>query len=82
MGEQGCVPPLVGPEFVEQWNNQTLDRLYGLVKDTMPLGNVDSLAAEDYIEIVAYLLRENGFPAGANKLPAQVESLRTITLSR
>jgi hypothetical protein len=46
----------------------------------MPMYESNGLSPETYADIVAYLLRENGVPAGPSELPADVEVLRNYTL--
>jgi hypothetical protein len=41
----------------------------------MPPGNTDSIAPDTKLDILAFLLRENGFPAGPTELSASTEVL-------
>ena len=58
-------PELAGPTFRGGWGERPVGELLELVSVTMPPGGGGSLAPEEYASIVAYVLRENGFAAGA-----------------
>jgi alcohol dehydrogenase (cytochrome c) len=66
--QNGGAPTLTGPWFVERWNGKTLGDFYDYVHQTMPLGEAASLAPATYVDIVAFILAQNGFPTGAKPL--------------
>src|SRR4051812_36850233 len=66
-GYQGI---LTGAGFINEYGEGTLSRLFEQIKTTMPRGAAGSLSDQAYLEIVTYLLKANGFPAGANDLSA------------
>ena len=68
-------PALKGAAFLANWENGSINRLFVKVRDTMPPGNTDSIAPETKLDIVAFLLRENGFPTGSTELTANAEAL-------
>ncbi|MFM1895825.1 MAG: hypothetical protein RLZZ385_899 [Pseudomonadota bacterium] len=49
---------------LRSWNNQPLLYLWETMFGTMPADNPGSLMFEDYTTVLAYILSENGFPAG------------------
>jgi alcohol dehydrogenase (cytochrome c) len=51
---------------------------YSFVSSAMPANAPGSLPAQQYADIVAYLLNENGFPIGTEELPADPEILAQI----
>jgi hypothetical protein len=63
---QNEAKPLTGPEFMNTWSARSTKDLYGFIKSTMPPGG--SLSPEQYIGLTAFLLRENGAPAGSQVL--------------
>jgi mono/diheme cytochrome c family protein len=63
---QNEAKPLTGPEFMNTWSARSTKDLYGFIKSTMPPGG--SLAPEQYVGLAAFLLRENGAPAGPDAL--------------
>src|SRR6478672_6919674 len=61
-------PALKGRSFNLQWNGKTLSALYNYVHTEMPLGNPDSLKLQEYADIVAFILSQNGLPGGDERL--------------
>ena len=65
---------LKGDKFWEDWTARTVSELVGYVSKNMPFSEDGSLAgtlpAATYADIVAHILRTNGFPAGARDLTA------------
>jgi S-disulfanyl-L-cysteine oxidoreductase SoxD len=69
-------PPLVG-RFMPDWADSPLSDLYDYISTTMPLDRPGSLGAAAYGDIVAYLLKANGFPSGQNELePGNLQSIQ------
>src|SRR5919112_4892495 len=61
-------PALRGERFARMFAGKDLKTFYTKVATTMPRGAAASLGDAVYLDIVAYLLRENGFPAGETAL--------------
>lgn len=55
-------------DTLKSWNNQPLLYLWETIMGTMPADNPGSLMLSEYTDVVAYILSENGFPAGDAKL--------------
>lgn len=70
-------PPLVG-RFMPDWAGSTLDDLYQYISSAMPLDHPDSLSPANYADIIAFLLKQNGLPAGKSALQPG-NGLKTIT---
>jgi sugar lactone lactonase YvrE/mono/diheme cytochrome c family protein len=75
---QGEAKPLAGAAFLSNWNGLSVGDLFERVRTTMPLNAPKSLPRATYADILAYLLKFNGFPAGAGELPARAEMLADI----
>ena len=61
-------PALVGSSFMVKWEMQSVERLFHKIRDTMPeVGSSDVTEAQK-VDVVAYILQQNGFPAGASEL--------------
>jgi len=75
-------PTLKGPSFLANWGDGSVNRLFSKVRDTMPPGNTDSLPPEVKLNIVAHLLRENGFPAGASELTVNADALDALQITK
>ena len=61
-------PPTIGAKFLESWQDKTVGELYGTIFNTMPGDGVLILTADQTLDLVAYLLQANGFPAGESPL--------------
>lgn len=57
--------PLVGEKFVAEWQGRTLGELLTTILLTMPNDGSATLSESETEDIVAYILRANGYPAGA-----------------
>lgn len=55
-------------DTLKSWNNQPLLYLWETIMGTMPADNPGSLMLSEYTNVVAYILSENGFPAGEAEL--------------
>jgi alcohol dehydrogenase (cytochrome c) len=66
--QNGGAPPLIGESFKDRWNSRPVGGFYDYVHQTMPLGDAASLAPGVYVDIVAFILAQNGFPTGAKPL--------------
>ncbi len=75
-------PPLVGEPFTERWAGQTVADLYDSIRTGMPLDNPGSLTDEASIDITAYLLQRNNFPAGKAELATNLEALKKLTIPK
>ena len=73
--------PLVGKEFLDGWNGMTLDQLYNKIDRTMPSDNPKTLPAKDVADVMAFILSQNQFPAGASPLTENMDSLKSIKLT-
>lgn len=60
--------PLVGDHFWKSFSQKTVGDLLEFVTAYMPNGNPRSLGADTYADIVALMLKSNGFPAGNTEL--------------
>jgi mono/diheme cytochrome c family protein len=74
------VPALIGEEFIRSWSHHTVQDLFDLMSKRMPQDAPASLSRQTYVDLVAYLLRSNEFPAGEHELPAQSALLAQIGL--
>lgn len=81
-GSQGNGPTLKGPAFLAHWDKDTLGSLYTKIRDTMPLNTPGTLTDEVKLQILAYVLEQNGFPAGTTELPAEVSALEDIVVQQ
>lgn len=57
-----------GDQFMWDWGGRTVEDLYDNLVRTMPDDDPGSLPRQDYIDVVTYILRLNGFPPGTDEL--------------
>jgi len=62
--------PLSGAAFKARWVDagRTVDEFYYIVRTQMPIDRPASLSKQQYIDIVAYVLKVNGYRAGQQEL--------------
>ena len=74
--------PLVGPTFIANWNapNVTLENFFSFVTTSMPEDQPGALQTQQYIDVAAYILQANGYPAGERELTAEPGVLRAIKI--
>ncbi|MEJ2205703.1 MAG: cytochrome c [Gemmatimonadota bacterium] len=70
-----------GTQFVYEWRRRTARDLFRSISRTMPEDAPGSLAPGQYADVISYILRMNGLPAGERELPADAEALRAYPLS-
>jgi mono/diheme cytochrome c family protein len=61
---------LIGDRFLDSWREDRLESFFSLVKKTMPRNAPASLSDGEYLDVVAYVLQANAFPAGTKELTA------------
>jgi len=74
-------PALAGQAFLDRWNGSTVLDMVQVIKQSMPQEAPDSLGMAAYVDIVSYLLKSNGSPAGAAELPVENDALRQILMA-
>jgi mono/diheme cytochrome c family protein len=73
-------PALRGDKFMLSWQNGSVNNLYSKIRFSMPATYPDSVSDEVKLDIVAYLLQQNGFPAGSTGLAIDAERLEAIQI--
>jgi mono/diheme cytochrome c family protein len=76
------VPALVDDEFLVPWEKSTVGDLLTRISTTMPGNRPGSLSRAEYLDVVAYLLRANRFPAGERELPDDPAALARLAIGR
>lgn len=74
----GQAPPLTGADFKSNWNGQSADDLFEKIQATMPADAPGKLSRSQTADILAFILRSNGFPAGGKDLPSDAAALTKI----
>jgi cytochrome c1 len=68
-----------GSRFAAAWHNRKLYDLWYIVRTTMPVDEPGGLSDQEYLDVIAYMLRLNGIPAGTSPLddnPATLKGLQ------
>lgn len=73
-------PPLAREAFLGAWDGKTVGRLADATRRTMPPETAGTMSRPMTIDLVAYLLSANGFPAGKTDLETDTTKLRQITI--
>jgi len=63
-----AAPPLKDDPFLDNWREDSANSLFTFIKTRMPNRAPGSLSAETYLDILAYILSANMFPAGSKDL--------------
>lgn len=71
-----------GTAFRRAWAGRSPFDLWEQIRTTMPQDGPGRLKDGEYADIVAYLLRLNGYPAGTVELPADAERLQALVIAR
>jgi len=61
-------PALKGANFASLASHFHVGDIFTIVSHNMPATQPGSLSQQDYVEIMAFLLQQNGYPAGSNAL--------------
>jgi hypothetical protein len=73
-------PPLKGNDFLRWWYGKPLSELDQLIRVDMPADNPGGLNGRQYTDVLAYLFRENDYPAGEEPLSEDPEELHEIMI--
>jgi S-disulfanyl-L-cysteine oxidoreductase SoxD len=77
-------PALAGNTFMLKWETHSVERLFHKIRDTMPSVGSTDVTDQEKLDSVAFILQENGFPAGAAELadtPGALASLHILPKS-
>jgi alcohol dehydrogenase (cytochrome c) len=79
----GSASALAGSRFMAKWGQgkHSVDELYYITRTQMPYGAAGTMTAKQYLDIVAYILKANGYRAGSRELSADSATLKKITIS-
>jgi polar amino acid transport system substrate-binding protein len=73
-------PALKGEKFASPAANLEVRDIFSFLSTNMPAYAPGSLQPEQYVEAMAFLLRENGYPAGKTALTSDVAGKSTVPL--
>ena len=73
-------PPLMGGEFLSNWNGLTVGDLFERIRNTMPADSPGRLTRAQNADVIARILSVNQFPAGKAELDTKVDVLKQIRI--
>ena len=74
-------PALQGDDFKGVWTGRTAAELFDKIQTTMPADKVGTLKPPQSADLVAYILKANGYPAGAAELASEMTALQQIKIT-
>ena len=80
LGGQEAAPALTGATFYSNWEGETLEALSDRVRTTMPQDKPGSLTRAQNADLLAYMLRVGGYPAGPMALDGQAGAMTTVAI--
>jgi len=66
--------------FQKNWEGRTFFDVFDQLRNTMPNDNPGGLSRREYVDVLIYLLRQNGHPAGDADLALTDASLKAIRI--
>ena len=70
--------PLTDAAFKSSWNGVPLGAMFDRVRLSMPQDKPGSMSRQQVADLLAFILRENKFPAGDTELVRQTDLLNAI----
>jgi S-disulfanyl-L-cysteine oxidoreductase SoxD len=77
----GQAPALADADFAREWKDQPLSDLFERIRGTMPGDAPGTLQAADVADVLAFMLKKGGHPAGDADLPADPAALKPIAFA-
>ncbi len=78
--DNGTAAALTGGKFTAKWAGKSVDDLYYITKTQMPYGAAGTMKDQEYIDVVAFMLKANGYKPGAQELKADPAALKKLTI--
>ena len=76
----GPMPQLAGKDFLANWQGKTVGDLFEKTSSSMPATAPGTLTPEQTTNLMAYLLSQGKYPAGAAALPGTADDLKKISI--
>lgn len=73
-----AAPALAGSAFTSNWNGQLLDALHERIQTAMPTDTPGVYSKALVTDVMAYLLKFNGYPAGSSELTHENAALHAV----
>ena len=72
-------PNVAGDDFVDHWNGKTIFDLAVRLQQTMPASDPGALSRQEYVDVIAFILNQNAYPAGKEELTSD-DVLKSIVI--
>ena len=72
------IPALVLDSFMRHWRGRPVQALFDTLMRSMPADDRGSMTPRMTADMIAYLLRANGAPAGDAQLPSERDALAAL----
>lgn len=81
---KGTIPALSGSDFIQRCddNGHSVDDILFIMRSFMPYNEPGKLSKQQYADIMAYLLKVNGFAAGTQVLSARAQTNLALSTKR
>lgn len=80
LGGNSNSPGLVGMGFMFLWEGRTVGEFFEKIRSEMPTDRPGQLPEQDYLSVLAYILQNNNFSAGAQALTSKQSDLDAIVI--
>jgi mono/diheme cytochrome c family protein len=67
-----------GRLFETSWGGKSLFEFFDYIRSAMPHDDPGALSDQEYADIVAFVLQNNGHPTGGNELPPRPDALSAL----
>ena len=74
-------PAISGKDFINAWKGMTAAELFEKISIDMPSNAPGTLKADQYADLMAFVLSANECPAGKTPLPAAAAPLKAVKIS-
>jgi mono/diheme cytochrome c family protein len=69
------------PRIMNPAPDQRLGNLFQMISRSMPMDSPGRLSADEYADVIAYMLRLQGAPPGVTELPSEIDRLDRILVT-
>jgi polar amino acid transport system substrate-binding protein len=76
----GAGPALIGQSFASPGSGATIGGIFSVIAQQMPASSPGSLSQSQDENVMAYILKMNGYPAGAKPLVYKDSLISTLPL--
>ncbi len=76
----GAATPIKGQMFQDNWDAASIGDLFEKIRTQMPREAADTVADAPKLDIMTYILKENGYPAGTTELKQDAQLMGGIVI--